>query len=262
MHPPRAGLESLPMPTIAAVSLGNSTVAAGLWRGSRFFFRNRLPTADLGRKALFAGARRRDLAGVAVAAVAAVVPARERALERAIRRELGAACPVRWLGRDLDPGLKLRVKCPAAVGADRLASSLAAWRRFGAAVVVDFGTAVTVNAVSATGEFLGGAILPGAELSARALAAGTARVRVRPPEKAVRPPGRSTAGAVTAGATYGLAGAVDRLVAETAAALGGRPALVATGGGAKRIVPLCRTKFRVLPDLVLEGLARAASEST
>jgi type III pantothenate kinase len=254
------------MPTIAAVSLGNSTVAAGLWRGSRFVFRNRLPTADLGRKALFAGARRRDLAGVAVAAVAAVVPARERALERAIRRELGAACPVRWLGRDLDPGLKLRVKCPAAVGADRLASALATWRRFGAAVVVDFGTAVTVNAVSATGEFLGGAILPGAELSARALASGTARkvgaesaAALRRP---ARLPGRSTTEAVSAGVAYGLAGAVDRLVAETAAALGGRPALVATGGGAKRIVPLCRTKFRVLPDLVLEGLARAASEST
>jgi type III pantothenate kinase len=246
------------MPAIAVVSLGNSTIAAGLWRDGRFVFRRRLPTAALGRKALFADAGRRDLAAVTAAAVASVVPAKEARLEAALRRELGSRCRVRWLGRDLHPGLKLRVKDPAEVGADRLASSLAAWRRFGAAVVVDFGTAVTVNAVSARGEFLGGAILPGPALGVRALAAGTARVRESAPRKAVRPPGRSTAEAVGAAATHGLAGAVDRLVEETRAALGGRPATVATGGGAELIVPLCRTKFRVLPDLVLEGLALAA----
>jgi len=244
---------------IAVISLGNTTVAAGLWRAGRLVFRKCLPAAALGRRALFAGARRRDLAGVTVAAVASVVPVRERALAAALRRELGLG--PRYLGRDLGAPLKLRVEDPAEVGADRLASALAAHRRFGAAVVVDFGTAVTVNAVSARGEFLGGAILPGPALAVRALASGTARVRVPAPERAVKPPGRSTAEAVGAAATYGLAGAVDRLVEEMRSALGGRAALVATGGGAGLLAPLCRTRFRVLPDLVLEGLAIAVSES-
>jgi len=244
---------------IAVVSLGNTSVAAGFGRGGRTCCVHRLPAAALGSRRLFFSGGRVAPGEVRLAAVASVFPDRERALELAIARELGPACAVRYLNRDLEPGLELRVERPSAVGADRLAGALAAHRRFGAAVVVDFGTAVTVNAVTADGAFLGGAILPGPALAAAALSAGTGLVRVRTPAEAVPPPGRSTSDAAAAGATYGLAGAVDRLAEETAAALGGRPTLVATGGAAKLIVPLCRTKFRLLPNLVLEGLAVAAT---
>ena len=247
------------MPAVAAISLGNTSVAAGLWRGGRLVYVRRLPAGELGRRRLFAGAARRDLSGAELAAVASVVPAQERSLEKAVRNELGSRCTVRHLGRELHTGLALEVKQPGKVGADRLAGALAAHRRFGAAVVVDFGTAVTVNAVTSKGEFLGGAITPGAALIARVLEAGTAQVSVKPPKRAVRPPGHSTDEAVAAAATYGLAGAVDRLVEETLARLGGHPALVATGGGAALVAPLCRAKFRVLPNLVLEGLALAAA---
>jgi type III pantothenate kinase len=246
-------------PAIAVVSLGNSSVAAGLWLRGRLVGLSRAPISELGRRRLFFGEGRLNLADVGLAAVASVVPDLERTLELVLRRELGPDCAVRYLNRSLDPQLELRVKSPAAVGADRLAGALSAHRRFGASVVVDFGTAVTVNAVSAKGEFLGGAILPGAALAAGALGAGTARVRVGAPGKPVRPPGRSTAEAVAAGTIFGLAGAVDRLVDETLSALGGRAALVATGGGAELIAPLCRRKFRRLPNLVLEGLAIAAT---
>mgnify|MGYP000981636250 FL=1 len=158
------------MPAVAVISLGNTSVAAGLWRGDRLVFVRRLPAGELGRRRLFAGAARRDLAGAELAAVASVVPAQERSLEKAVRNELGSRCAARYLGRELHTGLALKVKRPRQVGADRLAGALAAHRRFGAAMVVDFGTAVTVNSVTAKGEFLGGAIAPGAALIGRALA--------------------------------------------------------------------------------------------
>jgi len=245
------------MRAIAAISLGNSSAGCGLWSGDEFVFRNRVPLPDLEGAGLFAELP--DLPRPETVAVASVVPDAEAALARVLDRELGLA--PRYLGRDLAAPLKLEVEEPKKVGADRLAAALAAHRRCGAAVVVDFGTAVTVDAVTADGRFLGGAILPGPELCARALSAGTAGVRGAPPTAAAHPPGRSTAEAVAAACTAGLAGAVDRLVEETLAALGGSAATVATGGGAALLAPLCRTVFEVLPDLVLEGLVIAVRES-
>lgn len=238
------------------MNLGNTTVAAAVWSGGRLARVKRVPTSSLGQQKLFAAGQRASFA-----AVASVVPEQERALERALRAAFGQACPIRYLNRDLSPILKLRVKNPKAVGADRLAGALAAHRRFGAAITVDFGTAITVNAVNSRGEFLGGTILPGSSLATQALFSGTARVKVKPPRRAAHPPGRSTGEAVAAGATVGLAGAVDRLIEETLKSLGGKATLVATGGGAKLIAPLCRHKLIVLPNLVLEGLAIAALEA-
>ena len=245
------------MRTIAAVSLGNTSVRWGLWSGEGFASRGSAPSAALGTARLFP-AEAAESAPDALA-VASVVPAAEPELEAALRRELGLA--PRWLNRDLPVPLRLDVDEPGRVGADRLAAALAAHRRFGAAVVVDFGTAITVNAVTAEGVFLGGAILPGPELGRRALAAGTAGVNVPGPVRAAAFPGRNTADAACAALTLGLAGAVDRLVEEARAALGGRAAAVATGGGAELMAPLCRTRFEVRPDLVLEGLVIAVQEA-
>ncbi len=245
------------MRAIAVISLGNSSVGCGLWSGSGFAFRKRLPLSELTGAGLFAELG--DVPRPKVAAVASVVPDAEAALESVLQRELGLH--PKYLGRDLYAPLKLEVDEPGTVGADRLAAALAAQRRSGAAAVVDFGTAVTVDAVTAAGEFLGGAILPGPELCARALSAGTAGVKVSAPVAAASLPGKSTAGAVAAALTHGLAGAVDRLVDETFAVLGGKPAAVATGGGAALLAPLCRTKFEIRPDLVLDGLVIAVRES-
>ena len=242
---------------MAVISLGNSSVGCALWSGGGFAFRKRVPLPELEGAGLFAELG--DLPRPEVVAVASAVPDAEAALDSLLERELGLS--PRYLGRDLAVPLKLDVDEPEKAGADRLAAALAAHRGWGAAAVVDFGTAVTVDAVTAGGEFLGGAIMPGPELSARALSAGTAGVKVPAPAAAVSPPGKSTAAAVAAALTHGLAGAVDRLVEETTAALGGKAAAVATGGGAALLAPLCRTKFKILPDLVLEGLVIAVQES-
>ena len=144
---------------------------------------------------------------------------------------------------------------PREVGADRIATAIAAYARYGGpAIVVDFGTATTFTAVSAEGDFLGGAIAPGVGISVDALALHAAQLRkveiVRPPSVIAR----STVAAMQSGILYGFAGQVDGVVARMQRELGGQAAVVATGGFAELVAPEARSVAHVDPLLGLEGL--------
>lgn len=160
-------------------------------------------------------------------------------------------------------GMPVEVDEPGRVGIDRIAAAAAAaaakeGRR--PAIVVDCGTATTVDVVSADGRFLGGAILPGPGLLARALAEGTSRLpAVADLDTGALPsmPGRNTQRAIAAGIGFGMRGAVARLVAEAAAAVGGDPQVFLTGGS-RGIVRDALTAAIEIPDLVLHGIALAA----
>lgn len=164
-----------------------------------------------------------------------------------------------------DLPLDVRLPEPHRVGIDRLAAAAAAGlvkRAARPAIIVDCGTAATVDIVAADGAFLGGAILPGPALMTRALAEGTSRLpEVAALERGAVPamPGRSTQEAIAAGIGWGMRGAIARLVEEARRSLGpeGDPEIILTGGwrGAVReAVPHARE----LPDLVLAGIALAA----
>jgi type III pantothenate kinase len=155
---------------------------------------------------------------------------------------------------------------PHKVGIDRLAAAAAAGLVKPAgrpAVVVDCGTAVTVDMVAADGRFLGGAILPGPALMARALADGTSKL---PAVAAVvggelpAMPGRSTEAAIAAGIGHGIRGAIARLVAEARAASGGDAATILTGGWADAVRDLLPDAVAI-PDLVLAGIALGAGRA-
>mgnify|MGYP006276334057 CR=1 FL=1 len=175
--------------------------------------------------------------GPAVLLVAAVNEAASARLEAAVaeisatgRRPVGRR---RITGEHLP--VTIRVDAPDRVGIDRIcaAAAVQADRPGRPVVVVDCGTATTVDLVSAAGDFLGGAILPGPTLLARALAEGTSRLpEVAALDTAPPPalPGRSTQAAIAAGIGWGMRGAVARLVAEARSALGGDADLVLTGG--------------------------------
>jgi type III pantothenate kinase len=168
---------------------------------------------------------------------------------------------VRRVGREHLP-LVIDVDEPQRVGIDRIAAAAAVAVAKGSgrpAVVVDCGTATTVDLVSADGRFLGGAILPGPELLSRALAEGTSRLpAVAALDRGELPvmPGRSTQAAIAAGIGFGMRGAVARLVAEASAVLGGDPELFLTGGS-RGIVRDAMPAAVEIPDLVLHGLALA-----
>jgi type III pantothenate kinase len=159
----------------------------------------------------------------------------------------------------VEPGIKTGVQIsvdnPKEVGSDRIVNTLAVFTRHGGpSVVVDFGTSTNFDVVSEKGEFLGGALAPGIEISLDALAARAAQLRkveLTPPRSVV---GRNTVEALQSGVIYGFAGQVDGIVKRIEDQLGPLKAVVATGGLAPAVIDACTTITHHEPDLTLEGL--------
>lgn len=206
--------------------------------------------------------------GPAVILVASVYEAAAARLEAAIAEiSVIRHRPIRQRRiAHLDLAIDVSLPEPGRVGIDRLAAAAAAGLvkpADRAAVVVDCGTAVTVDMVTRAGGFLGGSILPGPLLMARALAEGTSRLpAVAALGGGQRPtmPGRSTEEAIAAGIGLGIRGAVARLVAEARAALG-EPAVTILTGGAAAAVHDALPDAVLVPDLVLAGIALAAGRA-
>lgn len=159
----------------------------------------------------------------------------------------------------IEPGIKTGVPIltdnPKEVGADRIVNTLAAHHLFGGpCIVVDFGTSTNLDVVSAKGEFLGGALAPGIEISLDALAQRAAQLRKVELVRPRSPIGKNTVEALQSGALYGFAGQVDGLVDRIREELDDLTAVVATGGLAPIVVPESRTITHHEPDLTLIGL--------
>lgn len=159
-----------------------------------------------------------------------------------------------------DLPLEINVEAPERVGMDRLVAAIAAnerRERMRPAIIVDAGTAITVDLVDAEGVFQGGVILPGFRLSARALADGTdllpnvdATFRGEPPEVI----GKSTTAAIRSGLFWGGVGAIRELVARAASDLDTSPQIFVTGGDAERLTGYLAADAQFVPDLVLRGI--------
>ncbi len=187
-------------------------------------------------------------------AIASVVPRSTQQLREMTARYFGFDAVV------VEPGVKtgiaVLVDNPREVGADRICNAVAAHSLFPdeACVIVDFGTAIKVEAITAKGEFLGGAIAPGMEIAATALfsaAARLTRVELVPPPTAI---GKSTVSALQSGIIFGTAGLVDGLVGRVVDELGGEARVIATGGLAGTVMEHCASIERTEPTLTLIGL--------
>ncbi len=159
------------------------------------------------------------------------------------------------VGPGIRTGMPIRYENPREIGADRLVNAVAAFERIGdACVVVDFGTAITYDPVSAEGEYLGGIIAPGVEISMEAL---TERAAALPKIDLVEPRaliGKTTVDAIRSGIVYGFAGQVDGIVRRLRAELGEETATIATGGLAQAIVPFTEEIDETDDLLTLTGL--------
>jgi type III pantothenate kinase len=161
--------------------------------------------------------------------------------------------------------LSLAIEHPETAGLDRLAAAVAVNRLRDPgqpAIIVDFGTAITVDAVDSEGKFLGGAILPGLDLSLTALVAGTSQLPPVDTDFNAPPPpiGRSTEPAMRAGLFWAAVGAVRELIQRASVELGTPPLVVCTGGGGELLLPHLDEPGRILqvPHLVLSGIMIAA----
>ncbi len=247
-----------------AIAIGNSTAALALVADGTVLSGAQRTSVDcLGDlRELLAQARvGRDYQPMPLA-VASVNPRTLKELKD-LAAEVTPESPFHMAGSDFPIPIHTEVTEPDRVGADRLLAALAAYRQTGGpCIIVDFGTAITVNSVQADGTFLGGAIFPGLAMMARALADDTAQLpRIAVPD-AAPPVGRSTEEAIATGLLHGTAGAVANLIIAASGVVGENARVFLTGGDAARVAnflpPDCR---EVSPDLVLEGLAIAYRES-
>ncbi|HZS95041.1 MAG TPA: type III pantothenate kinase [Chloroflexota bacterium] len=255
MVAPKSGVSSL-----LAIDVGNTNIVLGLFTGDCLVHRWRVAT-DSRRMpdeyavtiaALFSLAGY-DAGDVDAAIIASVVPAVESTLGAAVRTLIGREPVV--VSPALDSGLKIVYSPASAVGADRIANAVETLRRYGApAIVVDFGTATTFDAISKEGAYVGGAIAPGLEIAQEALVSRAARLT---PVPLVAPPsavGTTTIGSIQSGAIYGYAGLVDGLVRRFRSEIGDGAVVIATGGLAEIIAPHAASVQYVDPDLTLRGL--------
>lgn len=243
---------------LLAIDVGNTNTVLGLFEGHDLVHSWRITThqratADeiaLAFRGLLTEAP--DITGVSLCST---VPSVLREMRTMLARYYGHV-PSVIVEPGTRTGVPLLTDNPKEVGADRIVNTLAAHHLFGGpAIVVDFGTSTNLDVVSERGEFLGGALAPGIEISLDALTSRAAQLRkveLTRPRSVI---GKNTVEALQSGALYGFAGQVDGLVERITAELGGRvAAVIATGGLAPIVVAESRTITHHEPDLTLIGL--------
>ncbi len=244
---------------LLALDVGNTDTVIGLFEGEKLKTNWRLTTqtnrtADevglwLRQFLHWENLRPESLSGIAVASV---VPPMDPRLKEGILRFLGKEAF--FVEPGIKTGMPLRVEAPQELGADRLCDAVAAYEKYGGPVVViDFGTAVTWEVVSASGEYLGGVIAPGPGVTADALASKTAklpRVAMAPPERVI---GKGTVDSIQSGLFYGYLGLIEGVTKRVLSELGDA-VVVATGGLAGAFADHSSLINEVDRDLTLQGL--------
>ena len=245
---------------LLALDVGNTQTHIGLFDGERLVESFRLATdrdatadrlaSELASLLALREHAMREIDGVIVSSV---VPKLGHEYEQLSVRYFAGALQV--VGPGLKTGMPIRIDNPHEVGADRVVNAVAAYDRFGGACIsVDFGTTINYDVVSARGEYLGGVIAPGVEISLEALSQRAERlfkVDLVEPQQTI---GKNTQAAVLAGTVYGFAGQVDAIVSRIRAELADDAVVVATGGLAGPIVPHCDQIDEVDDLLTLTGL--------
>jgi type III pantothenate kinase len=241
---------------LLAIDVGNTQTVFGLFDGDHLTeqFRvgtDRTHTGDELAVMLRAFVDLEALDGIVLSST---VPQLVREYEAFAQRWVGAELLV--LGPGVPTGVPIRYDDPREVGPDRIANAVAARERHGVpCVVVDFGTSTNFDVVSAAGEYLGGVLAPGIEVSMDALFARAARLTKVPFVEPERVIGKTTTGGLQSGLVYGFAGQVDGIAERIRAEIGAPEApVIATGGLADLIAPHARTITAVDPELTLHGL--------
>jgi type III pantothenate kinase len=243
-----------------AVDVGNTNLTLGVCRDGAWPDRWRLKT-DAAQTTDGWGVLVRNLfslSGLDISAIdgiiiSSVVPPLDASLEEMATRYFRV--PPLFVSAASDTGLKINVDHPEEVGADRIVNSVAAYTRYGGpCIAVDFGTAITLDAISAHGEYLGGAICPGLGISSEALFRRTARlprIDIRQPKHVI---GSNTVAMLQSGLYYGTLGMIDGILERLIASLGANTRVVATGGQAHVLAEASRFIQEIDDNLTLEGL--------
>ncbi len=245
---------------LLVIDVGNTNIVYGLFEGAELEHQFRVESGR-GRTADEYAVVLRQLcemhgvqpSQVDAAIIASVVPSLTDPMSELVKRAFGKEPKI--VGPGIRTGMAILYENPREVGADRIVNAVAAYEQAkGAVIVVDFGTATTFDCVTPKGEYLGGVIAPGIQISADALFARAAKlpkVEIAQPPKVV---GKNTVHSMQSGIVFGYVGLVDGVVERLLAELGHGCAVIATGGLSSLIAPLSKTIQSVDPNLTLTGL--------
>lgn len=247
---------------ILTIEIGNSTITLGGVEGSEIRFEcrintDRVKTSDtycIDLKTLFEiyGI---DMASIEGVIISSVVPQVLNSVRTAIRKLLNTEPLV--VGPGLKTGLDIRLENPGQMGSDLVAADVAALSEHKPPlIVIDMGTATTMAVLDPNGAHLGGCVCPGVKISLEALTGNTSLlpgIQLDSPKQAL---GRNTADAMRSGIMYGTASMLDGMIDRFRAETGWDFTIVATGGLAKHIVPLCHNEIVYDRHLIIKGLAR------
>ena len=245
---------------ILAIDIGNTNIVLGGLEGEKILFEARMATDLIKTSDQYCAELKSMLAlfevtpeAISGSIISSVVPPVLNSFKTAIRKLTGKACLV--VGPGIRTGLNIRMENPAEVGSDLIVAAVAAIAEYGAPLLlVDMGTATTITAVDETGTFVGGCICPGVKISMEALTGRTAQlpgISLDEPQKAI---GKNTRDCMRSGIMFGAAAMLDGLLDRMEVELGTPVKVVATGGIARFVIPLCRRELIYDRRLMLKGL--------
>jgi type III pantothenate kinase len=243
-------------PFVLAVDVGNTSIAFGLFKGKKLVRRHRCLTHAFKPSNLKPFARHKGKISEAI--ICSVVPGANARLEAALKKALGSRLVL--LGRDRRVPIANKTAKPKQVGMDRLVNAWAAWQRFRRpCVVVDFGTATTFDVVSGKGEYLGGVIAPGVQLTLNALAEKTALLPKIQLKAVSRVVGNDTISSIRSGCAYGLGALCDGVIQKIERQSGSKHRVIATGGHADFMQKYTTRLENLDNDFTLNAIAQCAA---
>lgn len=245
---------------LLAIDIGNTNIVIGCMAEGKAAFVERMSTDDAKTGLEYAIGFKTvlelyniNVSDIEGAIISSVVPPITGVVKEAIKKITGIDAMV--VGPGVKTGLNILIDNPKSVGADLVVASVAAIKEYGApCIIIDMGTATTVVAIDKSGNYLGGAIVPGIHASLDSLVGKTAklpRISIEPPTKTI---GKTTEDSMKSGVVFGNAALIDGLVDRMEEELGYKANVIATGGMANAVIKYCKRDITVDDGLLLKGL--------
>ncbi len=245
---------------ILAIDMGNTNIVIGGIDSEKTYFVERITTNHVKTSLEYAINIKNileihsiDRHQVEGSIMSSVVPPLNAAISSAVKKIFGF--PPMLVGSGMKTGLNIKMDNPKTVGSDMIVDAVAAIKEYPRPIVIiDMGTATTMSVVDQNGNYIGGVILPGLQVSLDSLSNKTAQlpnISIDIPAKVI---GKNTIDCMRSGIMYGNAGAIDGILERMEEEIGAAPTVVATGGLSRFVVPLCRHKIIYDDDLLMKGL--------
>lgn len=245
---------------LLALDVGNTNIVIGCCENDSILFTERIATSQTATDLEYAMIFKNvveiygiDIKSVSAAIVSSVVPNITNVLKAAIKKLF--KCDTAVIGPGTKTGLKIVYNNPAQLGADLVVDAVAGIKEYGAPlIIIDMGTATTISVIREDASYLGTVIMPGITVSLNSLVGGTSQLPKIPLEKPKSVIGTNTVECMKSGIMYGTASSIDGMIAKIRREIGADARVVATGGLANAVIPLCEEEITIDDELLLKGL--------